>query len=59
MNLVMINKEVYHISFNLTSGILQTHKSFYKRMENRTIIVAAENVSIYIDTTVQYGPSPP
>jgi hypothetical protein len=48
MNLVMINKEVYHISFNLTSGILQTHRSFYRRMANRTIIVAAENVSIYI-----------
>lgn len=48
INLVVINKKVYHISFNLTSGILQTRGSFYRRMENRTIIVAAENVSIYI-----------
>jgi len=44
----MINKEVYHITFNVLSGLLQTRKSYYERMANRTIIVAAEDVSIYI-----------
>jgi hypothetical protein len=47
-NLVMINKEVYHVTFNLPLGFLQRRESFYKRMVNRTIIVAAENVSAYI-----------
>ena len=54
----MINKEVYHITFNIPSGLLQIRESFYRRMANRTIIVAAEDVSIYIllflaDTAVQ------
>jgi hypothetical protein len=56
----MINKEVYHITFNIPSGFLQIRESFYKRMANRTIVVAAEDVSIYVyiliflaDTAVQ------
>jgi hypothetical protein len=43
----MINKEVYHITFNIPSGFLQIRESFYRRMANKTITVATEDVSIY------------
>jgi len=60
----MINKEVYHTTFNVPSGLLEIRESFYRRMANRTIVVAAEDVSIYIllfvaDIAVQCGSSPP
>jgi hypothetical protein len=44
----MINKEVYHIAFYIPSGFLQIRESFYRRMANQTVIVAVEDVSIYI-----------
>jgi hypothetical protein len=47
-NLAMIKKNVYHITFNLSVGLLKRHDDFYKRMSNRTIIVATQNVSIYL-----------
>lgn len=60
----MINKEVHHITFNIPSGFLQIRESYYRRMANRTVIVATEDVSIYIllflaDTAVQCGALPP
>jgi hypothetical protein len=48
INLVKINKEMYHVTFNLSLGFLKRHDDFYKLMSNRTIIVATQNVSIYL-----------
>jgi hypothetical protein len=48
INLVMIKKNVCHVTFNLSVGFLKRHDEFYKRMSNRTITVATQNVSIYL-----------
>jgi hypothetical protein len=48
INLVMIKKDVYHVTFNTSVGFLKRHDDFYKRMSKRTITVATQNVSIYL-----------
>jgi hypothetical protein len=43
--LVKVNKDMYHVTFNLPLGFLKRHDDFYRRMTNRTITVATDNVS--------------
>lgn len=46
INLMVIKKDVYHVTFDLSVGFLKRHDGFYRRMSNRTITVATQNVSI-------------
>jgi hypothetical protein len=46
IHLVKIKKDMCHVTFNLSVGFLKRHDDFYKRMSNRTITVATQNVSI-------------
>jgi hypothetical protein len=45
MELVKINKDMQHVTFNLSLGFVKRSDNFYRRMRNRTIVVYTDNVS--------------